>query len=181
MFFLSRTLGRHGLEAEPGQSREDRRRRKSAQSLTEFALILPILMLILLGVVDFGRVFYYWTSIANAAREGARYAITHPTAITSTCKADPSNVKYRVKQEAGTTVVLTDSNIAVYWVDASTGMPTDAAANCNPLPGDQRIYQNPNAVRVDVNYDFRAITPLISNFWGGGALRIVSSTTMVIE
>jgi Flp pilus assembly protein TadG len=157
-----------------------RRRRQSAQSLTEFALILPVLALILLGVVDFGRVFYYWTSMANAAREGARYAITHPTATTSTCKADPSNVKYRVKQEAGTTMQLADANIAVFWVDTATGTATDAA-NCNPLPGDQRIYQNPNAIRVDVNYDFRAITPVISNFWGGGALRIVSSSTMVIE
>jgi Flp pilus assembly protein TadG len=178
MFFLTRLLRSHAHRDAAGPNR---RRRQSAQSLTEFALILPILMLILLGVVDFGRVFYYWTSIANAAREGARYAITHPTAITSGCKADPSNVKYRVKQEAGTTMVLTDANVAVYWVDATTGAPTDAAANCNPLPGDQRIYQNPNAVRVDVTYDFRAITPLISNFWGGGALRIASSTTMVIE
>ncbi len=158
-----------------------RRGRQSAQALTEFALILPVLVLILLGVVDFGRVFYYWTSMANAAREGARYATTHPTAITASCKGDPSNIKYRVKQEAGTTMVLADSNIAVYWVDSSTGTKTDAAANCNPLPGDQRIYQNPNAVRVDVNYDFRAITPVISNFWGGGGLRIASSATMVIE
>ena len=143
------------------------RRRQSAQSMTEFALILPVLMLILLGVVDFGRVFYYWTSMANAAREGARYGTTHPSAITTTCKADPNNIKYRVKQEAGTTMVIADSNIAVYWVNTSTGTTTDASANCSPLPGDQRIYQNPNAVRVDVNYDFRAITPLISNFWGG--------------
>jgi Flp pilus assembly protein TadG len=179
MFFLSRVLRCHDSEAVRGESR--RQRRQSAQALTEFALILPVLMLILLGVVDFGRVFYYWTSIANAAREGARYGTTHPTAITSTCKAEPNNVKYRVKQEAGTTMVIGDSNIAVYWVDATTGAKTDAAANCNPLPGDQRIYQNPNAVRVDVNYDFRAITPLISSFWGGGALRIASSTTMVIE
>ena len=179
MFPLSHALRSRAPATTPGQSR--RLRRQSAQSLTEFALILPVLMLILLGVVDFGRVFYYWTSIANAAREGARYAITHPTAITSTCKADPSNVKYRVKQEAGTTVVLADSNIAVYWVDATTGTRTDAAANCNPLPGDQRIYQNPNALRVDVFYDFHAITPLISNFWGGGGLRIASSTTMVLE
>jgi Flp pilus assembly protein TadG len=178
MFFLTRVLRSRAYDGAQGPSR---RRRQSAQSLTEFALILPVLMLILLGVVDFGRVFYYWTSIANAAREGARYAITHPTAITSGCKADPNNVKYRVKQEAGTTMVLSDANVAVYWVDATTGAPTDAAANCNPLPGDQRIYQNPNAVRVDVTYDFRAITPLISNFWGGGALRIASSTTMVIE
>ena len=110
-----------------------RRRRQSAQSLTEFALILPVLMLILLGVVDFGRVFYYWTSIANAAREGARYGTTHPSAVATTCKADPNNIKYRVKQEAGTTMVIADSNITVYWVDSSTGVTTDASANASGM------------------------------------------------
>lgn len=164
-----------------------RRPGQSAQSLTEFALILPLLMLILLGVVDFGRVFYYWTSIANAAREGARYGVTHPTNITGSTvcgsgKADPSNVLYRVKQEAGTTIQLVDANIAVYYVDSTKAPPfntTDATA-CN-LPADAATYQNPNSVRVDVSYDFKAFTPLISNFWGGGGLKIVSSATMVIE
>lgn len=163
-----------------GSDRAKSRRRQSAQSLTEFAMILPLLTLILLGVVDFGRVFYYWTSIANGAREGARYGSTHPTQITTTCKADPNNLKFRVKQEAGTTMTITDANIKVYWVDATTGFPTDAA-NCSPLPADRRVFQNPNSVRVDVFYDFSAITPIISQFWGGGNLRIGSSAAMVIE
>jgi Flp pilus assembly protein TadG len=173
------------MQPAPAPARADRaqsrRRRQSAQSLTEFALILPLLMLILLGVVDFGRVFYYWTSIANSAREGARYGTTHPTQIANNCKADPNNVKYRVKQEAGTTMVLSDTNITVYWVDAVNGATTNASTNCSPLPADRRIYQNPNIVRVDVYFDFQAITPMISQFWGGGALRIGSSAAMVIE
>jgi Flp pilus assembly protein TadG len=179
MFVSLRALLHHGPSSD-GSDRGRRRRRQSAQSLTEFAMILPLLTLILLGVVDFGRVFYYWTSIANAAREGARYGSTHPTQVTTACKPDPNNLKYRVKQEAGTTMTITDTNIKVYWVDATTGVTTDAA-NCSPLPADRRIYQNPNSVRVDVYYDFNAITPLISNFWGGGNLRIASSAAMVIE
>jgi Flp pilus assembly protein TadG len=155
--------------------------------LTEFALILPLLMLILLGIVDFGRVFYYWTSLANAAREGARYGVTHPSNITgnSGCqsgKADPNNVFYRVKQEAGTTIQLTDANVAVYYIDPTKTFPantTDATA-CN-LPADSSVYANPNSMRVDVTYDFRAFTPMISTFWGGGPLKIVSSASMVIE
>lgn len=161
-------------------ARSGRRRARSAQALVEFALLLPLMLLILLGVVDFGRCFYFWTSIANAAREGARYGSTHPTYVTNACKTDPNNVKYRVKQEAGTTMVINDADIAVYWVDATTGATTDAT-NCNPLPGDRRVYQNPNAIRVDVTYNFRAFTPLISSFWGGGALRLSSSAVMIVE
>lgn len=47
-------------------------------SLVEFALILPVLMLILMGIFDLGRAFYAYNVIANAAREGARYGIAHP-------------------------------------------------------------------------------------------------------
>lgn len=44
------------------------------QSLVETALSLPLLLLILMGLVDFGRSFYYHVTISNAAREGAAYA-----------------------------------------------------------------------------------------------------------
>ena len=46
-------------------------RRERGQSLVEFAVLLPILVLILMGVLDFGRVFYAYTTIANAAYQGA--------------------------------------------------------------------------------------------------------------
>jgi Flp pilus assembly protein TadG len=165
------------------------RDRRSAQALTEFALILPLLLLILLGVVDFGRVFYYWTSISNGAREGARYGIIHPawlingsTGTTGACKSDPRNIKFRVRQEAGTTVQLQDSDIDVYWVDTK-GVKTAPTytPNCSTLPADQRAYTYPNSVRVDVAYDFKAFTPMIGAFWGGGSLKIHSSAVMVIE
>ena len=43
----------------------------------EFALILPILLLLVLGLVEFGRVFNGQVSLSNAAREGARYMAIH--------------------------------------------------------------------------------------------------------
>ena len=47
---------------------------KKAQSLVETALILPIIILILMGIIDFGLVFSNYLVISNAAREGARSA-----------------------------------------------------------------------------------------------------------
>jgi Flp pilus assembly protein TadG len=47
-------------------------------SLIEFALLLPILMLMLMGIFDLSRAFYVHSVIANAAREGARYGVAHP-------------------------------------------------------------------------------------------------------
>lgn len=51
-----------------------RARYQRGQSLVEFALLLPLLLIILLGVVDFGRVYFAYVSVTNAARNGAEYA-----------------------------------------------------------------------------------------------------------
>ncbi len=52
--------------------------RNKGQSLVEFALILPLFMLIVLGIFDFGRAIYGYSALHNAAREGARYGAVHP-------------------------------------------------------------------------------------------------------
>lgn len=44
-----------------------------AQALVEFALLLPILLVLILGAMDLGRVFYFKIVLTNAAREGANY------------------------------------------------------------------------------------------------------------
>ena len=49
------------------------------QSLVEFALIVPLLLLIVFMLLDLGRAVYYYSVIYNAAREGARYGIIHPS------------------------------------------------------------------------------------------------------
>src|SRR5436190_21746706 len=44
-------------------------------ALVEFALILPILLLILFGLLDFGKAFNYWNDETHLAAEGARWAV----------------------------------------------------------------------------------------------------------
>lgn len=54
-------------------------RQVKGQSLIEFALVLPLLLLILLGIMDFSLVMYNQAVITNAAREGARAGIVART------------------------------------------------------------------------------------------------------
>ncbi|MFW6136197.1 MAG: TadE/TadG family type IV pilus assembly protein, partial [Chloroflexota bacterium] len=63
-----------GEEREAGMltNRAFRHRRQRGASLVELALVLFILLLILAGIVDFGRVFNHYVVITNASREGAR-------------------------------------------------------------------------------------------------------------
>jgi hypothetical protein len=52
------------------------KQRTSAQSIVEFAIALPILLLILFGIIEFGRLLQAYLAIENSARFGVRYAIT---------------------------------------------------------------------------------------------------------
>jgi len=54
-----------------------RRTRSRGQGLVEFALVLPVFMVILIGMVDLGRAIWANNSVANAAREAARFASVH--------------------------------------------------------------------------------------------------------
>ena len=53
--------------------------RENGASLVEFALIAPFLLLLLLGIVEFGYLFGQYNEVRHAAREGARYAaVSYP-------------------------------------------------------------------------------------------------------
>ncbi len=62
-------------------TRSDQMKRKftRGQSLLEMALILPILLVLIIGALEFGRLFFTKLVITNAAREGAYYLSTHPS------------------------------------------------------------------------------------------------------
>lgn len=49
-------------------------KRENGQSLVETALVLPFLLLLLAGIIDLGFAFHGFIVLANASREGARYA-----------------------------------------------------------------------------------------------------------
>jgi hypothetical protein len=66
----------HGLHHPRGRTRN------RGQELVEFAITLPILLLIVFGVLDLGRLFHALITITNAAREGARYGTIFPDDLT---------------------------------------------------------------------------------------------------
>ena len=90
------------------------RRAKKAekgQAMVELALVLPILLLILLGIIEFGHIFYSYLVIQNATRDGARYGVVW----------DSSNNHYVTNTEVetvvrGKTTALqkSDTNLTVY-------------------------------------------------------------------
>lgn len=63
------------------------RERERGQSLVEFALALPILLLVIFGLLDLGRAVYVGNALAEAARDGARYGSVQARAYDETTRA----------------------------------------------------------------------------------------------
>ncbi len=83
-------------QADTGAQRRDP---SSGQSLLELALVLPLLLLILLGTIDLGRLYADYTDLKGAVREGAGYGAYRPT--------DSAGIRARVLNHgvpSGTTV-----------------------------------------------------------------------------
>ena len=53
-----------------------RRKGQESQALIEFALISPVLLLLIFGIIDLGRAIFYYDTLTHAAREGARAAVS---------------------------------------------------------------------------------------------------------
>ena len=123
----------------------------TGQSLVEFALLVPILMLIMVGVVDLGRVYYAYLTVVNSAREGARYGATHPNAGTTAIQ----NQAKREAQGSG----IDPSSLTVRSVNYPEG--------CN--------WGSP--IQVTVGYPFRMITSYI---FGGTTIQLQSTAEMPI-
>lgn len=131
----------------------DKSSAQEGQSLAELALLLPVLLLIMAGVLDLGRALHVYVTVSNATREGARYASLHIE--------DCPGIRNEIEQEAeGSGVNLSGSNTSVF-VEPGCGPDTVA-------PG--------QAITVTVTFQFEPITGLIL---GGQSAPISSSVSMV--
>jgi Flp pilus assembly protein TadG len=63
----------NSVQNQKESGRRFRRRSASGQSAVELAFALPVFILLLLATADFGRLFYVWIAVNNAARAGAQY------------------------------------------------------------------------------------------------------------
>src|SRR5579862_7065820 len=104
------------------------------QSLLEFALMLPFLILLAVGVVEIGRSIYYTVAVNNGATAGAEYGSqTEITAadtmgITNTAVCDANGGSPPSCQSG----VLTSANVTV--TNGCVCDNNDAGTSCNPMP-----------------------------------------------
>ena len=169
------------------------RRHKRAQSMVEFAMVAPFLVMILLMVIDCGRAAYDYATLAAAAREGARTAIT-----TGNNRPDNSRVIGAVEMN-GIGVQLNPAScindqpplapsMAVNTGLIYVGAPSGSAGGTPNAPAGQApsvggvcgpvvpSYAGHNPLTVTIKYNFEPLTPFGSQFFPNGIVMTVTST-----
>ncbi len=129
--------------------RPRRRRRTRGQALVEFSLILPVFILVLSGILDFGFLLYSRITVINAAREGARAATTvsDPTTI-------PTVALGRVKAaSSGLTTTSPTMQVTTSCIAIATPGSCSFSSKTGSQPGD--------AVSVTVTYEYTSFFPLL--------------------
>jgi Flp pilus assembly protein TadG len=142
-----------------------RRRTESGQAMVEFTLVLPLLLLILLGMLDFGKAFNYWIDETHLASQGARLAaVNAPTSVTG----GVSLVQY-IQQQADTSELKNGGTAAV----------PQRAKVCVSFPNGTANVGDPVQVSVSVSYNW---LPFITNRIGGAtSTTITGSSVMRLE
>lgn len=177
---------------------------RNGQGLVEFALVLPVFLLILFGLIDGARFVYMNTVVSQAAREGARLAATEARWIGKTTTDDPScvaNAGLITSANPGAHVcpatdvgasnsLEADTRVAANRMAAPFGAVNNVFFNCQPtatLPSAGWTGQTcptsnwlaaRNNVWVRVDMPFRPITPILGQLW---APTISGSATMAIN
>lgn len=142
------------------------RRRVRGQTLAEFALALPIMILLFMAVFDFGRAIFAYNTVSNAARDGARVAI-----VDQRLTSGISNAAQEAADQATGLGLdpMVDTEIRVEYL-----MP-DLSGPC-PVGWDEWVGC---VADVRVQYEFNAATPIIGNIIG--PITVGSTTQLPIE
>jgi PKD repeat protein len=142
--------------------------RSRGQSLVEFALILPIILLLTAIALDFGRVYLGYVNLQNMARIGANFAANNPTAWSETgAAAQAAQLKYQ-KQ------ILADANANNCHLPLVAGVETAPPPTFTDSDGDGKPGFG-DTVKVSLSCNFGVITPFIATVVGGNVQVSASS------
>ena len=117
-------------------------RTEKGQSIVELAVLFPLLMMLLMGLLDLGRAYYIMIALRDAAEEGATYAAIHPN--------DQTGIKARATDASGDLVVINADNIQIAAVSFVPGAP----------------------ITITVNYQYDFYMPLAQPFLPEGGLTL---------
>ncbi len=130
------------------------------QSLVELALSITFLLILLAGVADFGRAFFTWIELREAAEEGAIFGALFP--------ADANGIESRTRNSSTQPVDLTDTGNVTVTINLS-------GTSCS---GTYAVAGN--SLQVIVAYNFPLTMPFLGTIIGTQTIPIVGDYTTTI-
>lgn len=131
------------------------RRRDTGQSLVEFAIVMPVLLAVVIGIFEFGRAWNVRQVITNVAREGARLAVVPSSSESAVRATIDSGLSAAALNPASSTVTI-------QGMGGGTG--------------------SPSTVQVAYPYTFTFLGPVVSLLKGssvpGGTITLTTSISM---
>ena len=157
--------------------------KNKAQAMVEFALVLPLLLLLLYGLLEAGRLLFIYSTIVTATRQAVRYGSTTGQGLDYTSQGGPDNSgvpRYQdcygirlAAQRVDFLNAFNNDDIVIQWDNGPTGTPPPAGGNfCggNPVtslpPSDPGFAPTSNNSRllVKIDGDYLPIVPRIVGF-----------------
>jgi Flp pilus assembly protein TadG len=136
-------------------------RRDAGVALVEFALVLPLLLTILFGMLDFGKAFNYWIDETHLANEGARWAVVNNN-------PGPGTLQEYIQQQADTPELRNGG---------SSSVPTPLQI-CISFPNGTASVGDPVHVTATTTYNW---LPFLGDRIGIAQTSISGSATMRLE
>jgi len=135
-------------------------RRDDGQAALEFMLIIPSFVVFLFLIVDFGMLMYEYVSVANAAREGARYGATNCRFSAGSCSVGVVQDQ-TIDRSGGILASSNRGEVSVGWVDRT---------------GDGRNDRRGDSIVVSINHPYRFLF-----LPAGPSIPVVACADMALE
>ncbi len=141
--------------------------RSKGQGLVEFALVLPLFLVLVMGIMDLGLSVFAYNSITNAAREGARLAIVNQ---------DEAKITTRATQQSA---IARDPTVTVAYYQKNTDGTPDTSRTC-PVGATSYIGVGCLAV-VTFEGGYTPITPIIGRILFADGVTFTAETVLPVE
>lgn len=135
-------------------------------SLVEFAMILPLLLLLIFGIIEFGRLISARETVNQATRNSARYGSANQVTVNGVPQYLDCDLIRAAGTDTGGLVTITASEITVAY---DNGPGTGSYGSC-PAGGsgpNENSIASGDRVIVTVSTQLDLMTPIISQFFGG--------------
>lgn len=133
--------------------------REKAQSMVEFALVFPLLLLLVYGIMEFGRMLFIYTSVTTSSREAARYGSAVGNVGGVPRYLDCAGIINAARRSAILTPI-DEGNVTIIYDRGTDG--TEFATSCAAANNPNVKFQLGDRIKVMVAVDYSPIFPLVN-------------------